>query len=600
MHRAFAAYKRKESRAVDHAARLLKTRCRKASELPPLKSYLLVHLQEALSTKTKAPLSVPPQHVVGDLAVGCFALAKELRKGPPQIAAELAPGLKELSPLIDKAQPVGPYVNLFLQRSVFTERLLRQVEQAGADYGRSRHGEGAPVVVDFSSPNIAKPLGIGHLRSTIIGAALARLYAATGFAVITDNHIGDWGTQFGKLIVAHDRWNHLIPGAQGRMTLGRLMELYVKFHREAANTPGLEDEARAAFARVEGFDDSHLKLWLEFRALSLKRFEEVYKQLGVSFDLTLGESFYNDGLDAIVNQALQTGLAGAGEDGAIAADLKTPDLPTFLLRKRDGSSLYMTRDLATIRFRAERLHARLILYVVGQEQTLHFRQCFAAARQLGLGEGVELRHIPFGLILTGGAKMSTREGTLVGLEEVLTEATVKARQVIVQKNAGLKPREQERVAAQVGIGSVIYNDLSQSREKNISFDWDRMLDFRGGSAPYLQYTCVRIESIFNKIGKRKIPRVSPVALEHDVEWEIVKKLAWWPLVLIAATEQVALHPLATYLEELAGLFHQFYQTASVKDAAPEFFPTRVRLIKAVAVVIRSGLGILGISAPERM
>lgn len=580
--------------------RRLPKRRKAALKLGSPDDYLLLGLQGKIFEKAKALLKPSPAHVAGDLAVGCFTLAKEQRQGPPQIAASLAPELAELSPLIDRAAPAGPYVNIFLKRPIVTEEIFRQVEREQENYGRSNFGAGAAVVIDFSSPNIAKPLGIGHLRSTIIGAALARLYAATGFTVITDNHIGDWGTQFGKLIVAYDRWNHLIPGSKATMTLDRLVQLYVRFHQEAQNNSILEEEARAAFTKVESFDEKHLRLWLTFRALSLERFSEIYKKLGVAFDLTLGESFYNDGLDAIVDQALQSGLASHGADGAIAVDLQSPDLPTFLLKKRDGSSLYMTRDLATIRFRAETLRAQSILYVVGQEQTLHFKQCFALAKRLAIGAAVELKHLPFGLILTGGTKMSTREGTLVGLEEVLHEAVDRAGKVVADKNAELKSKDRAKVAAAVGVGSVIYNDLSQSREKNISFDWDRMLDFRGGSAPYLQYTCVRIQSIFKKMGLRKIPKKIPVALEHDVEWELVKKIAWWPLVLIEATKLSALHPLATYLEELAGLFHQFYQSVSVKDAAPEFFPTRVRLIRAVAVVIKSGLGILGITAPEQM
>lgn len=598
MNRLLTKARQQEMESIERARQNLVERQSRVSASPGRFSYTIAGLQQTLGERLTAQVELvaPPAHVEADLAIPCFGLAKSMRRSPTEVALELAPKVADSSPLISEAMALGPYVNLKLDRTDFATSLLRTVEGGMENYGISRHGEGALVILDFSSPNIAKPLGVGHLRSTIIGEALARLYTAVGFTVLKDNHIGDWGTQFGKLIVAHARWGE----GRTRLTLKELMDLYVRFHQEVEVHPELEDEARAAFGRVEAGEKEAVRLWLKFREISLKQFAAMYERLGVSFDLTLGESFYNEGLNAMVHRAIEQGSAIRGEDGAVAVDLSDPTIPTFLLQKKDGTSLYMTRDLETIRFRVEQFAPQRIEYVVGQEQSLHFRQCFALAARLGLSHGADLKHLPFGLIIKGGAKMSTREGTLVGLEEVLNEAVERARRVVAEKNPDLSGREQEKVAQAVGTGAVIYNDLSQSREKNIAFDWERMLDLRGGSAPYLQYTYVRIQSIFKKLGRRKGETDGAAQLEHPVEWEIVKKLAWWPEVLIGAAEQSALHPITVYLEELAGLFHQFYQTVSVKDATPQFFATRIRLIRAVAHVMKAGLGILGIAAPERM
>ncbi len=564
------------------------------------RTHFLNAFQQDLAHTIGAPISLsePPPHVAADLSFSAFEAAQQKNCPPAELAKEWA---KKLG-----ASAVGPFVNIALPREKYGA-IVREALAAGDRYGRGREGRGKRVFVEYSSPNVAKPFSVGHLRSTITGQALATIYEANGWEVIRANYLGDWGTQFGKLIYAHGEWKKT---HRGPASLAVLKDLYVRFHEHAETDPELEERARKIFKELETGNREYRLLWKKFREVSIKEFDAIYKRLGVTFDLTSGEGAFADAARSAIEDCLKKKLCRLGEGGAVVADA-FPDLPSFLLRKQDGSTLYLTRDLASIKWRVTKYRPDLLLYVVGSEQTLNFRQLFTLAQELGYLGKAEARHIAFGLVLKGGEKMSTRKGTGVALEELLNEAVIKARAIIKEKNPSLGEREAQKVAEIVGVGAMIYNTLRSSRAQNIEFDWNRMLDFEGASAAYLQYVYVRIRSILRKfqsyeIGSRKIGtsyeiRSHKIAFEDVSEWALARKLMWFPEVISRACREDAPHHIATYLEELARLFNGFYQKVSIKDTKDAALRvSRIALIQAVAQVIKNGLALLAIKVPERM
>ncbi|KKT21147.1 MAG: Arginine-tRNA ligase [Parcubacteria group bacterium GW2011_GWB1_43_8] len=558
-------------------------------------NYALVKIKENLGKILEADtdklfLDIPPKHIKADLSITSFDLAKEWAKKINEIKNEF----------IEKAQPAGHYLNLILNKQKIYSLILSQVGKLRSKYGESDANAKKTVLIDYSGPNIAKPMGVGHLRSTIIGQALANIYEATGYSVIRDNHLGDWGTQFGKLVYAYKQWGDKKKIAEN--PIKELNELYIKFHAEAEKNPEIEDSAREIFRKMEEGDKGLISLWMKFRSISIAEFKKVYERLGIKFDAYLGESYFAEETDKIVEECLEKKLAKKDEEtGAIAVE-DLDGLPSFLLRKKDDSGLYITRDLAALIFRVEVFEPDSIIYVVGEEQSLHFRQLFALARALGYIDGAKAKHIGFGLVLSGGEKMSTRKGTLIELEELIKQSVEKSKEILRQKNKDLSEKEIEEISEIIGLGAVVYNDLRQSRQKNISFDWNRMLDFEGGSAVYLQYTCARINSILKKLDAREAERKnSKPAFEKDSEFALAKKMMFFPMVVLEAQKHDSPHLIAVYLEELAQLFNHFYNEVSIIGTGDaKLRLSRVSLIKSTATVIKNGLKLLGVKTPEKI
>jgi len=562
------------------------------------KREALEAVRRALGEPVDLPVVLPPAEVNADLAIPCFPLAAQRRKSPPEIAGDLARAIQP-GPTFAAAEATGGYLNLTLARPAFASSVMSELIRLGDRYGSNAEGAGRTVVIDFSAPNVAKPMSVGHLRSTIIGAALYKLHGFSGYRPVGDNHLGDWGTQFGALLHAYSMW--LDGDAYEQDPIAELLRLYVKFEEEARKDPSLRDRAREWSLRLERGDPEARRLWEEFVRHSMAEFQRTYDLLEVSFDHTLGESFYEDKTREVIEQAVARGIA-VEDEGALIIRLDNAGITTpVLLRRRDGATLYHTRDLATAIYRIRTFRPARILYVVGSDQRLHFRQLFAALRELGFGD-VEYVHVDFGLVRLPEGRMSTRRGRVVFLQDVLEEAIERARALVDEKNPELPDSERESVARIVGVGAIKYADLSQSRIKNIVFDWNRMLSLEGDSAPYLQYTYVRARGIIRKAGDA--PPAEPFdarAAASAQEWALIKHLSRFPEAVHDATHTYFPHVVANYLFQLAQLFHTFYHEIPVLQAEDEDLRrSRQHLVGGAATVMRTGLDLLGIRVPERM
>ncbi len=461
--------------------------------------------------------------------------------------------------------------------------------------------KGKRVIVEYSSPNVAKPMHVGHVRSTIIGSAIAAMYERLGAQVITINHLGDWGTQFGKLIAAYKRW-----GSRAKVKhdpIGELLKLYVHFHEALPEHPELEKEGQEEFQKLEAKNRENRSLWHWFRQESIKEFAKVYKRLGVKFAYTTGESFYEPMLKGVVSDLLKRKIAVKNEDGSVVVHLQAEGLSPCLIQKSDGASLYATRDLAAIRYRVQRFKPSAIVYVVGNEQSLHFDQVYAVARLAGYAGSAQLIHVKYGLILgSDGQKLSTREGKTIPLNEVMEEAHTRARAVVEAKSPKLSAVQRERVAETVGIGAVKYNDLHQNRLTDITFDWNKMLALEGNSAPYLQYTYVRLKSILRNAGKSRVGKITSAAFTHGTadDQRLVRLIGRYPEYLRYAVDEHGPHLLANYLYELSNLVNSYYHAQPVLKAEPKVRSLRLALVRTAAEVIADGLGALGVGVVERM
>ncbi len=557
-----------------------------------LAPYLDLPSEEAL-----AKLEVPPESHMGDVSLPCFSFAKTLKQAPGAIAAKIAERINADRDDL-RVEVAGGYLNLFFQGASWKEQLLKRA--LDENYGRSDWGAGKRVVIDMSSPNIAKPFGIGHLRSTMIGNSLSRLYRATGHEVVTVNHIGDWGTQFGKLIVAYRKWGN--KQALDQAPIQESLRLYVEFHKQAELLPALEDEAREAFAKLERGDAAMRELWQYFVDESLKEFHRVYERLGVTFDSYAGESFYNDKIAPVVRKLEE--LRMLEEDaGAQIVRLEEEALPPCLILKKDGSSIYAVRDLATAIYRKEELFADEILYVVGAEQSLHFQQVFAVLRKMGHEWATHCRHVPFGLITIGGKKMSTRKGKVVMLDEVLDEAVERALQIIEGKNPALANKE--AVAEAVGVGAIIFGDLKHHRQLSVDFNLEDAVSFEGETGPYLQYTNARILTLLRKgnyVELRSRLAVDGRHLSSEAAWACIKTLSRYEAAIQDAVRTAEPYVVAKYLLALAKDFNRFYNSGKIlSEAADEAdIFAKLSLSSAVASVLRSGLALLGMHTPAEM
>lgn len=580
-----------------------KKKLKKKRHFVPLDSYPWhSEMTAVLSRYPGAKIDVPPSHIPADIALSGVS---------PDKLDSLAKDFLKIS-FVEKVERAGIFLNVGFKRGKMYADILNSVAELEAEFGCSDIHKDKRVVIDYSHPNITKPIGVGHLRSTIIGEALARIYEATGYRVVRENYLGDWGTQFGKVIYAYKNWG--VEEEMEKNPIVHLKDLYVRFHEEAEKNPKLEDEARAIFQKLEGGDEELLKLWKNFRDISILEFMKMYEVLGVEFDAITGEGMTTPSTAKVITAALEKGLAKKSDGAVVVEGLE--GLPSFLLEKQDGSTLYLTRDVVTLGWRIKEFEPSDVLYVVGQEQNLHFKQLFALSRALGFLGSVHPAHVGFGLLMIGGKKMSTRKGTLVELDELIRESIEKSASIIKEKNTELSEKEIAEVSKIVGVGAVIYNDLRQSREKNIQFDWDRMLDFESGSAAYLQYTYARIQSILRKSMNEEL-RIKNInetnssftiphsrfsfLFEDDSEWQLARKFMFFPGVIARAKDLNAPHLIATYMEELAQLFNHFYNKVQVlKTENEKLRNSRLMLISAVAEIIKNGLNLLNIKVPERM
>ncbi|TVQ97270.1 MAG: arginine--tRNA ligase [Deltaproteobacteria bacterium] len=546
-----------------------------------------------------AALGTPPRPEMGDVAFPTFPLARALRNAPPRIAADLAEALRtELDDLPDvsRIEAAGPYLNAHLDP---TRRARRVIEQAlDTGYGRSSDGVGRKAGIDYSSPNIAKPFGIGHLRSTVIGNALRRLHEFQGWQVTSVNHLGDWGTQFGKLMAAFERWGD--ETALLDDPIQHLYRLYVDFHREIETRPELEEEGRAWFRRLEEDDPRAREYWERFRTLSLREFQRIYDRLGVSFDHFWGEAWYNGMLEPLVNEMEQDGLLVESE-GARVVPLDDLELPPCLIVKSDGASLYATRDLAAARYRHDTLGTDRFLYVVGAAQSVHFQQVFAVLDRMGHTWARGLAHVPFGMILG----ISTRKGTLVFLEDVLDRGRDLALEVL-RTRPGLSDEERARIADQIAVGAVVFADLSRNRMRDYEFDWDRILDWNGRTGPYLQYTHVRLGSL-EQTFRERFPGVEPglpddlSCLDSEHVRAILQQLERFPTIVVEATRDLEPSQVSRYLLDLAEAFNAWYSGGErllTDDVAAS--AARLAVARAVRQVLGTGLGLIGVPLPDRM
>ncbi|MBD3208087.1 MAG: arginine--tRNA ligase [Candidatus Nealsonbacteria bacterium] len=544
-------------------------------------------------------VDVPDQDEYGDYSTNlALQLKDKINKSPVKIAKMIVERLGAL-PFFKKTETAGPgFINFFLSPE-FLVKNLEQIEEKRESYGSADLGQGKTVVIDYSAPNIAKPFGIGHLRSTIIGQAIYNIYSFLGFKSIGDNHLGDWGTQYGKLFYAIQEWGD--EEKIKKQPIRELYKLYVKFHKEAETNPDLEEEGRKWFKRLEEGDEEVKKIWEKCVAWSIKEFDQIYKRLGIKMDLTLGESFYQSMLDDIVQEALRKGVAKKSQ-GALIISFPEDKLPPLMIQKSDGATLYSTRDLATIKYRREKFDPHLIIYEVGVDQRLYFKQLFWAAELLGWGKRGDYVHIAHGMMRLSEGKMSTRRGRTVFLEDVLEEATERAGAIVETKNPNLSSEKKEKIAEVVGIGALKYNDLSRHYSKDVVFDWDEALNLRGNSGPYLQYTYARAWSVLKKSGEDldglELGEAQKLTSQEE---KILRMLLHFPETVQKAAETFSPNLICNYLFDLAQEFNSFYEKIPVlKAKSKELRRARVVLTLGVSQVIKNGLSLLGIEVLERM
>ena len=536
-------------------------------------------------------LEIPPRPEMGDYAFPCFSLAKTLTKAPNAIARELKEQLdiKE----VERIEVLGPYLNFFLDKTEFLSGAVSEILEKGEAYGRTETGEGKTVIVEYSSPNIAKPFHVGHLFTTVIGNSLSRIFKSQGYKTERINHLGDWGTQFGKLISGYERWVDLEKLKEA--PIEELNRIYVKFHEEAEKEPSLNDEARAHFKNLEDGKEYEVKLWKEFRELSLMVFERVYKELGVEFDSYAGESFYGDKMDEVVDILEDKGIL-TESNGAQVVMLDEYNMPPTIIKKADGATIYATRDLAAAIYRKRTYDFFKNIYVVGTPQSLPFRQVFKTLELAGFEWAKDCVHVGFGLVKFPGKMMSSRKGDVVLLDDLLKEAVVTAEKIIHDKNPNLKDKED--VAHKVGIGAVIFTYLKNGREKDIIFDWDEILSFDGETGPYVQYTYARAKSILRKNDTYNDADLS--VLTGTEEFELSKTLASFASAVNQAMEKYEPSVITRYVLQVAKDFNKFYNNCPINSAETSVKKARLQLVDATTVVIKNALALLGIETVEEM
>lgn len=537
-----------------------------------------------------------PNSDMGDFAFPCFKLAKTMKKAPNIIASELAEKI-EKKEFIDNIQVVNAYINFYVSKSIYVEKVLTNVLNEKDNFGNSNIGNDKTVIIDYSSPNIAKPFHIGHLRSTVIGNSLYKIYKKLGYNVVGINHLGDWGTQFGKLIVAYKKWGN--KELVEKDDIKELSKIYVKFHEESEKDKSLEDEARLWLVKMQEGDKEALDLWKWFCDISMKEFERVYKMLNISFDSYAGESFYNDKMQPVVDELFEKDILVESE-GAKIVDLEPYNMPPCLILRSDGGTLYPTRDIAAAFYRKKEYNFEKCLYITALDQNLHFAQWFKVIDLMGYDWAKDLVHIPFGLVSLNDGKLSTRKGHVVLMEDILNHAIEKTKNIIEEKNPNLENKE--KIAKDVGIGAVIFNDLFNSRVKNVVFDLERMLNFQGETGPYVQYTHARACSILEKenFNEDLLKNIDYSLICDEYSFELVKTLSQYPDKIVDASNKYEPFIITRHLVNVCQAFNKFYDENNIKNSAADLKNARLALVYATKTIIANGLYLLGINAPEKM
>lgn len=559
---------------------------------------LAPHIEGLEKDEILSMIEVPADSSKGDYAFPCFKLAKIMRKAPPMIAKSIAEAI-EGEELFQKVESVNAYVNMFVSKAEFAGNVVREVLEKDKDFGRSDMGEGKTVIVEYSSPNIAKPFHIGHIRSTVIGNSIYKIYDFLGYDTVRINHLGDYGTQFGKMICAYRRWGNKEDVI--REPIKSLLSYYTKFHEEAEKDPSLEDEARAIFVKLENGEPEEVELWQWFRDESLKEFNRVYDMLGITFDSYNGESFYSDKMPAVVQELKDKGLL-VEDNGAQIVKLDQFDLPPALITKSDGSTLYITRDIAAAIYRKKTYDFYKNIYVVASQQNLHFQQWIKVIQLMGYDWADDCIHVPFGLVSMEEGTMSTRQGRVIFLEDVLNRAVEQTRKIIMEKNVNTE--NVDETAKEVGIGAVVFNELSNYRIKDYVFSWDKVLNFEGETGPYVQYTHARACSILRNAGEAVAARAKEgfdaSRITSDSAHALIKLIYEMPEVIVEAGEKYEPSIVTRHIVDIAQAFNKFYHDEHILVDDEEEKTAKVALVMAARNVIRNGLDLLGMKAPEKM
>ena len=539
-------------------------------------------------------LCVPPTPDMGDYSLPCFKFAKVLRKSPVMIANDLASSIK-IGGMISKVEAVNGYLNFFVNKLDTATKTVIDICNKGSSYGNNTVGNGKTVCLDYSSINIAKPFHIGHLFTTVLGSALCKIYDKLGYKTVGINHLGDWGTQFGKLIVAYKKWCNAEILAERGMSV--LTEIYVKYHEEAELDPSLDDQARAYFKKIEDGDEEATALFNEFKRITLEEVSKVYERLNVKFDSYNGEAFYNDKMQPVLDELEAKGLLKLS-DGAKVVDLADYNMPPCLIVKKDGATLYATRDLAAAFYRKNTYDFYKCLYVVAYQQNLHFKQVFKVLELLGKSWAKDMEHVAFGMVSLEDGAMSTRKGKVVLLNDVLNRAVEKSLNIISEKNPNLANKE--KVAEQVGVGAVIFSTLYNNRIKDMTFSYDKVLNFEGETGPYVQYTNARCLSVLNKIGEINVDKADFNAISDAESFAVVTLLEKFPNTLLECIENNEPCVLSRYLVKLCQAYNRFYFVNRIAGESEGTMTSRALLTKATHIVLEEGLKLLGIEAPQKM
>lgn len=555
-------------------------------------NLLSQNIEVLTSEEISQLIEIPPKPEMGDFAFPCFRLAKSYHKAPPMIAQDLKESIGDQA-FLSEIKVVGGYLNFYVDKAQYAQQIIDKYNNA-TDYGCSDQGKDKTICIDYSSPNVAKNFHVGHLRTTIIGNSLYKIFSKLGYKVVRINHLGDWGTQFGKLIVAYKKWGS--REAVEEKGIEELMDIYVKFHEEAEKDDSLNDEARAWFLKMEQGNKEALEIWQWFRDISLKEFMRVYNILGMEFDSFAGESFYRDKTADVIKRLTDDGLLKESQ-GAMIVPLDEYDMPPCIVAKKDGSSIYATRDLAAILYRKATYNFDRCLYVTGLEQKLHFAQVFKVIELMGNDYAKNLVHIPYGLVSLKSGKISSRKGNVIFAEDLLRESINKTTSIIEEKNPDIPDKEE--VAKQVGIGAIIFNDLYNQRIKDVIFDWNKLLNFDGETGPYVQYTYARASSVLRKIGE--VPdTIDYTLLTDEASIGLLKEIERYPQVIKDAAERYEPSVIARYSIDLAHAFNKFYHECqiNVEDETTKY--TRTNVVKIARYIIKDALSLLGIQCPEQM
>ncbi|APC41458.1 arginine--tRNA ligase [Clostridium estertheticum] len=544
-------------------------------------------------------IEIPPKPEMGEFAFPCFQLSKVMRKAPNMIAKDLKEKIEKDG--FEKIECFGPYLNFFLDKGAFIKNTVEKILDEGDNYGSSKIGEGKNIVVEYSSPNIAKPFHVGHLFTTVIGNSLYKILSFEGYNCTGINHLGDWGTQFGKLIYAYKNW--VDEDALVSEPIKELLRIYVKFHEEADLDPTLNEQAKMYFKKLEDGCDEEVELWTKFRDVSLVEFKKLYETLNVKFDSYAGESFYCDKMDDIIKDIDAKGLL-VDSNGAKVVMLDEYNIPPCIIKKSDGATIYATRDLAAATYRKKTYDFHKNIYVVGKDQALHFKQVFTTLKLMGNKWADDCVHVPFGTVRFADKKLSTRKGDVIFLDELLNQAVAKTLEVINEKNPELENKED--VAKKVGIGAIVFTYLKNHRERDIVFNWEEMLSFDGETGPYVQYTYARAKSILRKVEETSKNNETDIELDYNKlnskeEFELVKQLEGFQKSILFAIDKLEPSMVTRYVIDVAKAFNKFYNQyniSNLKDEADK--KAKIKMVEATCQVIKNALGLIGIEVVDRM